>query len=150
MNESFDKLSKVFIEECIEGNEGNPDWEAYCDCAGENFTNQLKEMDKEELANITEDDGFAMGMDAGLDCAHLLENEDVIQTDKMEEIMYNALYNSCIEGNAGNPDWEAYCECVAEMAMEAVPNIEDWENMSDEDGMEIGMQAGMECAEYLE
>ena len=149
-NKALDRLAEEFSKECIEGNEGDPDWEAYCDCAARNYSNQIKEMDLKDVGNITEDDGFAMGMNAGLDCAHLLENNDLVQTDEMEEIMYRVLYNECISGEEGNSEMEAYCQCAAKNMMEAVPNIEDWEDLSDEDAMEIGMQAGMECLHYLE
>jgi hypothetical protein len=149
-NKALDKLAEIFSKECIEGNEGDPDWEAYCDCAARNYSNQIKEMDWKDMSDITEDDAFAMGMNAGLDCLDLLENNDVVQTDKREEMMYNMLYEECLTGNEGNSDWEEYCKCAAENMMEAVPNINEWENLSDDDAMEIGMQAGMECLDYLE
>ena len=151
-NKSLDRLSETFNKGCIEGNKGNSDWEAYCDCAGKNFSNQLKEMDEKDMENITEDDGFSMGMNAGLDCVHLLENneEDLVQTDKMEEMMYNMLYNECLTGNEGNSDWEAYCKCAADIMIESVPNIDDWADMTEEEGYQIGIDAGMECLYLLE
>ena len=31
----WEKFAKIVKAECIKGNEGDPDWEAYCDCGGE-------------------------------------------------------------------------------------------------------------------
>ena len=151
MNTSLDRLTEQFSKECIKGNEGKPDWEAYCHCAAKQFIKQFKETDMIDIANMTEEDGMAMGLDAGLDCMHLLSDDlsSIDQTDKMDELMHEALYNSCLSGNEGNPNWERYCNCAAENMMETIPTLEEWDNLSDDDAMEIGMQAGMECLDYL-
>jgi hypothetical protein len=148
--ETWQKFAKIVKDECIKGNEGNTDWQAYCDCGSENFMATIKDMDLKEVSKMPEEELMMMGMEAGLDCVHLIENNDVVQTDEMEEMMYRMLYNECLSGEEGNSDMEEYCECAAKNMMEAVPNIEDWEDLSDEDAMEIGMQAGMECLHYLE
>ena len=71
-------------------------------------------------------------------------------SEETTNLMYDVLYTECLSGNEGDANWEAYCKCSSEKIMEAVPNMEDWANMSEEEGYEIGIKYGMECLYLLE
>ena len=155
--ESIEAMMDIMVQSCLSGNEGNPNWEAYCECAADIMLEEITDLDL-DITELSEDDAMAMGMEAGMDCLYLLEDdfdsqfdEAFTSNDKMQQIFIDAMVKECLAGNEGNSDWEAYCECAAEVMMEEVADLGlNITELSEDDAMVMGMEAGMDCLYLLE